>query len=123
VAALTQDDSLPDTGTIAGDLAAWAKAIAEDISRPARIVYLRAMASARPLMVDSCPCRDMRTRQAEQMIERGRGRGERTPTSGQVLDHLIGPLYYYAVFGMPLDADRAAALVADVLTMREPART
>jgi len=117
VVALTEDESLPDTGSIAGDLAAWATAIAEDIGRPARIIYLRAMASARPLMVGSCPCRDLRTRQAEQMIERARGRGERTPTSGQVLDHIIGPLYYYAVFGLPLDADRAAALAADVLTM------
>lgn len=37
-----------------------------DISRPARVVYLRAMASARGCYVDACPCWDLRTRQHPQ---------------------------------------------------------
>lgn len=117
VAALTRDEPLPDTGTIAGDLRAWAVIIAEDISRPARIVYLRAMAAARGVRVDSCPCWDLRARQAEQIIERARHRGECTPTARQVVDHIIAPLYHHAVFGLTADADYASTLVADVLAM------
>jgi AcrR family transcriptional regulator len=115
VTALTEDDSLPDTGTIAGDLTIWAEAIAENIGRPARIVYLRAMASAREIQVELCPCLELRSRQAKLMIERARDRGEDTPTARQVVDHIVAPLYYYAVFGMALGPDRAATLVADLL--------
>ena len=117
VAALTRDESLPDTGTIAGDIQAWAAIIATDIGRPARIVYLRAMASARGTLIDSCPCWDLRTRQAEQMIERAQRRGERTPTPRQVVDHVIAPLYHHAVFGLTVGPEYAATLVADVFAM------
>jgi AcrR family transcriptional regulator len=117
VAALTRDEPLPDTGTIAGDLRAWATIIAADIGRSARAVYLRAMASARSGPVDSCPCWDLRIRQAEQMIERARLRGERTPTARQVVDHIIAPLYHHAVFGLAADPDYATTLVDDVFAM------
>lgn len=116
VAALTEDDSLPDTGTFAGDLREWAAAIAEDIFRPERMVYLRALAS-RGGLDDHCPCWDHRLRQAEQMTERGRGRGERTPTARQIVDHVVAPLYHHAVFGLPGGAAYAAELVADTFTL------
>jgi AcrR family transcriptional regulator len=117
VSALTEDEPLSDTGTITGDLQAWASIIAADIGRPARIVYLRAMASARGYLVDACPCWDLRTRQAEQMIERARGRGEPAPTSRQVVDHIIAPLYHHAIFGLAVGPEYSNALVADVFAM------
>lgn len=116
VAALTLDEPLPDTQTISGDLRAWAAIIADDIGRPARITYLRAMACTRSA-ADSCPYWDLRTRQAGQMVERARCRGERTPTPRQVVDHVIAPLYHHAIFGLPSGPDYAATLVADVLAM------
>jgi len=118
IAALTQDETLPDTGTIEGDLQAWATIIAADISRPARIIYLRAMTAAREVQVDSCPCWDQRAVQAGQMIERAAARGERTPSARQIVDHVIAPLYHHAVFGLACSADYAQTLVTDVLAMR-----
>jgi AcrR family transcriptional regulator len=117
VAALTQDEPLPDTGTITGDLRAWAAIIAADIARPKRVIYLRAMVAARGVLVDSCPCTELRARQAGQMIERARQRGERTPTPRQVVDHIIAPLYHRAVFGLAAGPDYAATLVGDVFAM------
>jgi AcrR family transcriptional regulator len=117
VAALTKDEPLPDTGTITGDLRAWAVIIAEDIARPARVIYLRAMVAARGVLIEACPCTELRTRQAEQMIERARARGERTPTSRQVVDHIIAPLYHHAVFGLAAGPEYAATLVTDVFAM------
>jgi AcrR family transcriptional regulator len=117
VAALTRDEPMPDTGSIAGDLRAWAGAIAADIARPQRRTYLRAMIYARNDRVDHCPCWDQRMEQAEQMIRRARQRGERTPSAAQVLDHVVAPLYHHAVFGLAVDADYAAALVSDVLAL------
>jgi AcrR family transcriptional regulator len=118
VAALTRDEPLPDTGSIETDIRTWAVIIAEDIGRPARIIYLRAMAAARGALVEACPCWDLRARQAEQIIERARQRGERTPTARQVVDHVIAPLYHHAIFGLSGGADYAATLVTDVLAMR-----
>jgi AcrR family transcriptional regulator len=117
VAALTEDESLPDTGTIVGDLQAWAAIIAADIGRPERIIYLRAMASARGYFVEACPCWDLRTRQAEQMIERARARGERVPSPRQVVDHVIAPLYHHAIFGLVVGSDYSNDLVNDVFAM------
>jgi AcrR family transcriptional regulator len=117
VAALTADEPLPDTGTIVGDLTAWAAIIAADISRPARILYLRAMASARGYHVDTCPCWDSRVGQAQEMITRAAGRGEKTPTARQVVDHIVAPLYHHAIFGLEVTSDYSGTLVADVFSM------
>lgn len=118
VAALTRDgDVIPDHGELAADLNDWASIIAEDISRPQRVRYLRAMLSARDLRVASCPCTDIRQQQAELMIGRAVERGEPAPTPRQVLDHVVSPLYHRVTFGLPVDHDYAVQLVADVLAM------
>lgn len=117
VAALTGDEPLPDTGTIVGDLREWASIIAADITRPERIVYLRAMVGARVGMPGSCPCWDVREQQAETMLGRAAERGEAVPTMRQVLEHVIAPLYHHVVFGLDVDDDYAHRLVDDVLAM------
>lgn len=118
VAALTRDESLPDTGSVEGDLRAWAQAIADDIFRPERIAYLRAMTSARDGLIDHCPCTEQRVAQATDLVARAAGRGEHAPTPQQVLDHVISPLYYRAVFGLATDGAHVRRLVDDVLGMR-----
>lgn len=118
VAVLTREgDVIPDTGDLAGDLTAWATLIVDDITRPQRTRYLRAMVAARDLQVDSCPCTDVRREQAELMVGRAVERGESAPTAEQVIDHIISPLYHHVVFGLPVDHDYAARLVADTLAM------
>jgi AcrR family transcriptional regulator len=117
VATLTGDEPLPDTGTIAGDLRAWARVIAADIARPERTAYLRAMISARTELVAPCPCTQQRAEQAESMLARARERGESGPTTAQVLDHVIAPLYHHVAFGLPVDEPYADALVRDVLAL------
>lgn len=117
VAVLTRDgDQLPDTGDIAGDLRAWAEAIAEDIGRPHRTRYLRALAAARDGVVE-CPCWTGRREQAARMLARARSRGEQVPGEEQVLDHVIAPLYHHVVFGLPVSAEYADRLVADAMAM------
>lgn len=117
VAALTGDENLPDTGTVVGDLREWASIIAADITRPQRIVYLRAMVGARVGTPGSCPCWDVREQQAEAMLARAAERGETVPTVRQVLEHVIAPLYHHVVFGLDVDDDYAHHLVDDVLAM------
>ncbi|AKU16075.1 TetR-like C-terminal domain-containing protein [Luteipulveratus mongoliensis] len=121
VAALTREgDEPPDTGSISGDLTQWAQIIVDDITRPQRTRYLRAMVSAREA-VESCPCWEQRRGQAKDMLARGIERGEVAPTEHQVLDHVIAPLYHHVVFGLPTDRAYAERLVGDVLAMARPA--
>ncbi len=118
VAALTRDEPLPDMGTFAGDLTAWAVIIAEDIERPQRASYLRALVAAREgRITEDCPCWRIRREQAALMIDRAAARGEHVPQVRHVLDHIIAPLYHHAVFGVPGGADYARLLVADVLAL------
>jgi AcrR family transcriptional regulator len=118
VAALTRDgESIPDTGSLEGDLTEWAEIIASDISRPGRARYLRAMVSARIEIVASCPVMQTRQEQAAEMVRRARERGEPTPTVAQILDHVIAPLYHHVAFALEVDHEFARRMVRDVLTM------
>jgi AcrR family transcriptional regulator len=118
VAALTRDgESVPDTGSIEKDLTEWAGAIVDDITRPERVRYLRAMVAARAELFASCPVTQAREEQASQTVRRARERGEATPTVAQILDHIIAPLYHHVVFALPVDHEYSRQLVRDVLAM------
>ncbi len=112
-----EDEPLPDTGTITGGLKTWASIIAADISRPERIVYLRAMASARGYVVDVCPLLGPAhpSGRADDRARQGPRRAH--PTARQVVDHIIAPLYHHAIFGLAVGSEYSDALVADVFAM------
>lgn len=118
VAALTREgDTAPDTGTLEGDLTEWAIIIADDITRPKRTRYLRAMVAARDEIVPRCPCTEKRRAQATDVVRRAGERGEATPSVPQILDHIIAPLYHHVVFALPVDREYARQLVRDTLAM------
>lgn len=118
VGALTRDgEDVPDTGSLAGDLAAWADAVLADITRIERARYLRAMVSARTDLVTHCSVTERRAAQARAVIQRAEARGEPVPTETQVLDHLIAPLYYRVVFALPVDVADGQRLAEDVMAM------
>lgn len=123
VAAFTRDDEvLPDTGSLEGDLREWARVITDDIVRPRRTRYLRAMVNARDgVLLDACPCWTARREQLAEMISRARTRGESTPSVEQVLNHVIAPIYHHVVFALPADTAYADGLVSDVMSMRSNA--
>jgi AcrR family transcriptional regulator len=118
VAALTRTgESVPDTGSLADDLAEWADVIAADITRPERTRYLRAMVAARDDMVSGCPVWDTRRGQAAELVGRAGERGEPAPTVEQILDHVIAPLYHHVAFALEVDGAYVQRLVRDVLAM------
>jgi AcrR family transcriptional regulator len=118
VAALTREsDAMPTTGSLEDDLTAWAVAIADDITRPHRVRYLRSMVAARAELVTSCAVTEKRAEQAADMVRRALDRAEAAPTVTQLLDHVVAPLYHHVVFGLPVDHDDARRLVRDVLAM------
>ena len=118
VAALTQDgDRAPDTGSLGGDLRAWARIVLADIGTPKRTRYLRAMVSARDGLTPDCPCMTPRRVMAAELIERSGTRGERAPSVEQIIDHLVMPLYGRVLMGYPTEQEDADRLAADVLAL------
>ena len=114
----TGDVVVPDTGGLGGDLERWAGDVARDLTDPDTLALLRASIGAGETA--SCACTADRRTQIAAMLDRERGRGGEVPGVDSVVDTVLGPLYYRALFE-PLDATepapgtRVRALVGKVL--------
>jgi hypothetical protein len=58
-----------------------------------------------------------RTAQLEQMLDRPRVRGESAPTVAELLEIVVAPLYFHALFGPPASGDDARRLVDRLLVL------
>jgi AcrR family transcriptional regulator len=112
---LNQEHPLPDTGSLDGDLRAWARRIATGLrnKRSSSLFKVIVASAARGSIRDSARVRvmDLRVKQIKAMLNRAHERGEQAPQVSEVLDHLLAPLYFRALFGAPADSKFAAGLV------------
>jgi len=100
---------IPDTGSLVGDLLAWGRALVAEANRPEELALLRAAVAAGPAdpgapegFESACSaCLVGRSTQAETLLEAASGRGEEVPSATRVLDHLVAPVYFRALFGLP----------------------
>ena len=100
---------VPDTGSLRGDLHAWASALVAESARPEELALLRAAVAAGPAdpgapegFESACSaCLVGRSSQAEEILARATRRGEEAPSPTRVLDHLVAPIYFRALFGLP----------------------
>ncbi|MER7008032.1 TetR/AcrR family transcriptional regulator C-terminal ligand-binding domain-containing protein [Dactylosporangium sp. NPDC000555] len=109
---LDPDRSLPRTGDLRADLAAWAGEIVEHYRKPLNAAILRGGTPTAGERETDC-LRNRRT-EALQIVERA---GAAHPlTADEVIDQLIAPIVYRAIF-LPwtLDEDLAARLVDRLL--------
>lgn len=117
-ARLQVNSPAPDTGTLRGDLLAYAAGAARDITRPGGLAFLRAVIAAGQTR-DPTTSAPMRARgaQIQAMLDRARDRGEPALHSTDVLDGILAPIYLRTLFGIGgLDQARLAALVDRTLT-------
>jgi AcrR family transcriptional regulator len=112
---LTRERPLPDTGSLRGDLLAWARPIATSLASDEGNSFFRVViATTTPAGADGSLRRAALKRRSEQMelmLERARQRGEKTPEVADLLDHVLAPLYMRALFGRPLSKAIADRLV------------
>ena len=115
---------LPDTGSLRGDLDAYAVAVACSLSGPLGVPMLRAAVSNIPPHADrgSSPVLVERMAQLEQMLERARARGESAPTVAELLEIVVAPLYFHALFGPPPSSEDARRLVDRLLILNGQSR-
>ena len=108
---------LPDTGTLRGDLDAYAAGVAGSLSGPLGVLMLRAAISNIPPQQDRSPAVILveRAAQLQQMLDRARDRGESPPTVDELLEIVVAPLYFHALFDRPASAKDARRLVDRLL--------
>lgn len=108
---------LPDTGTLRGDLDGYAIAVADSLAGPLGVLMLRAAVSNIPPEPDRGPSAILleRTRQLQDMLDRAEARGEVPPSVDELLELVVAPLYFHALFGQPADAEHARRLVDRLL--------
>ncbi|MFE0465171.1 TetR/AcrR family transcriptional regulator [Kitasatospora sp. NPDC058965] len=116
---LERDWPLQDTGTLRGDLTAWARAGVASIRTPEGRLLVRAVALSMPSSADAQAERaqhfQRRIHSIERIRERAAARGEHPPPLEQILDQLVAPLYIRAIFGIDPPATGYPELLVDRL--------
>ncbi|MGQ2994533.1 TetR/AcrR family transcriptional regulator [Variovorax sp.] len=119
VGQLMREQPMPDTGSLRGDLCAWARAAAQQIASGESVLFQALAANAASAgagrKASGAEPLQPRGRQIAAMLERARERAEAAPPVADVLDHVLAPLYMRALFGAPADADYAEKLVDRLL--------
>lgn len=92
-------DGVPtDTGTLAGDLHAWAEQYLEEMTSSVGLTLMHdVLASNRGDA--GCQCFAFTAGQIEVMLERAAARGEAVPAVDAVMDAVVAPIVYRALFG------------------------
>ncbi|MDH6543498.1 TetR/AcrR family transcriptional regulator C-terminal ligand-binding domain-containing protein [Streptomyces lavendulae] len=116
---LERDSPLNDTGSLRGDLIAWAEASVASMSTPQGRALVRAVILSMPSSVQAQGDRAgqfrRRMRSIEQIRERAIARGEDPPPLEEILDQLIAPFYIRTIFGIDVPASGYPQLLVDRL--------
>lgn len=121
---LTTDSAMPDTGTLDGDLRAYATQAARDVNGPNGLALLRSILALIDTGEAGERTRDQfladRVEQVQRMLDRAAARGEHAPDVLQVVDIILAPMYTRTLFGTgPLTDDYVDTLVDRLLRITE----
>jgi len=122
---LTAQSPIPDTGSLDGDLRAYAANVARDITGPEGPAVLRLVIALSTAGDDGLQARDAflteRSRQLQAMFDRARDRGEQPPSVMDVLDLILSPMYIRVLFGAgPPTTDYVGTLVDRLMLATAP---
>jgi AcrR family transcriptional regulator len=117
---LNAQSPMPDTGSLAGDLRAYAANVAREITGPDGLAVLRLVIALSGKGQQGLQARDdflaERNRQLQSMLDRAQERGENPPAALGVVDHILAPMYIRVLFGAgPLTPDYVDGLVDRLL--------
>lgn len=103
---LERDSPPQETGSLRGDLIAWAAAAVEDMATPLGRAFLQAMVMSLPSTPEADAERSTHLRRRmvtvqERIFDRAAARGEQVPDIADVLDIVMAPLYVRVLWGVP----------------------
>ncbi|OUL97984.1 TetR/AcrR family transcriptional regulator [Variovorax sp. JS1663] len=129
VAHLRPDGEPPDTGTVQGDLLAWADQFRDEMSSDLGRTMVRDVVSARGVdsMDEPCACAQFSKSQLGVIVERGKARGQQVVPVDVLMDRVVAPIVYRMMFGLPMasQADVHAwvkACLKDAAPRQDPKR-
>ncbi len=111
-----------DTGSVAGDLQAWVEQYRDEMSSDVGLGMMLDVLSAKGGSIAEgqlpvpCQCAAFTASQIEAIVARGVERGEAVPEVDAVMDTVVSPIVYRALFGsVPMTPEHARALVVACL--------
>ncbi|MER5999787.1 TetR/AcrR family transcriptional regulator C-terminal ligand-binding domain-containing protein [Nonomuraea angiospora] len=115
---LAKGSPVPDTGSLRGDLEAYAMQAAADVAGPLGHLYVRA-AQVSTRSEDYQTFMAERAVQLEVMLTRARERGEDPPGLLELMEVVLAPIYYHAIFfNRPIGPEHARTYVDRLLRLR-----
>jgi AcrR family transcriptional regulator len=103
---LERDSPPVDTGSLRGDLIAWAQSAVEDLGTPLGHAFLHALVGSLPTTPEADAersshllCRIVTIQ--EGIFDRAAARGEHVPAPEDVFDIVLAPLYLRVLWGAP----------------------
>ena len=117
---------VPDTGSLRSDLLAYARLVASDLEKVLVPLVLRAaLLEVRPgTPREPAPAFVERTRELQAMLSRASARGEAAPTLDELLEVVVAPIYFRALFTTPMpvgEVDHLVDRLLDIVLCRTPA--
>ncbi|WP_433064683.1 TetR/AcrR family transcriptional regulator [Dactylosporangium sp. CS-033363] len=114
---LTANSPMPDTGSLAGDLRAYAEGVARDVGGPEGLAVLRLVVALSTAGPEGLAARERfvaeRGRQLREMLDRAAARGEAVPDALDLVDHILAPMYVRVLLGLGELTPGYAAALAD----------
>lgn len=95
------DGEPADTGSVRGDLSAWAEQFHEEMSSEVGLAMLKDVLSTGTVGegTGACQCAQFTAAQIEVIVRRGIARGDAVPAVDAVMDGLVAPIIYRALWG------------------------
>ena len=101
-----------DTGSVLGDLQEWAELYLDEMTSAVGLGLMHDILASNHTDAPGA-CALMTASQIKAIVERGMKRRETVPAVDAVMDAVVAPIIYRALFGpAPLTRDRVRALVA-----------
>ena len=126
---LRPDGDPADTGSVAGDLQAWVEQYRDEMSSEVGLgMMLDVLAAKGGTLAEGRPpvpgqCAAFTASQLQVIVARGVARGEAVPDVEAVMDGVVAPIVYRALFGpAAMTAEHAQALVAACMKTARKAR-
>lgn len=112
-----------DTGSLRGDLLAWAEQYNEEMSsQPGRGMLRDVLSAQSPDDRPSCRCASYVAMQIGVLLERAQARGDGAPAVEHLMDALVAPLLFRLLFtSAPATTDEIAGWIDASLAAAQPA--